>query len=313
MKVLIVCSGTSGQISPFIVEQAESLKKNRVKIDYFLIIEKGFFGYIKSRKELLKKGNDFKPNIIHAHYGLSGLLANLQRKTPVVTTFHGGDIYIKQSNILLLFLSLLATFLSKTNIFVNNNIPLFFRLNYYRVIPCGVFQSIFSPISKSKARKQMQFEKTTRYILFSSSFDNVIKNYPLAKRALGLLNDENIKLIELKGCTRQEVSILMNTADLALMTSVSEGSPQFIKEAMACNIPIVSTDVGDVKEVIGNTEGCYITTFEPEDVADKIKKALEFAETKGRTKGRERLKELGLDSKTVAKKIINVYEKVLKS
>ena len=81
---------------------------------------------------------------------------------------------------------------------------------------------------------------------------------------------------------------------------------------MACNCPIVSTDVGDVRWVIGNTEGCYKCSYEPGDVAEKIKMALEFARTKGRTKGRQRIIELGLDSESIAKRIVEVYESVIK-
>ena len=64
-----------------------------------------------------------------------------------------------------------------------------------------------------------------------------------------------------------------------------EGSSNVIKEAMACNCPIVTTDAGDAKWVIGNTAGCYVSTFEPEDVADKIKQALSFSQKQGTTLG----------------------------
>jgi teichuronic acid biosynthesis glycosyltransferase TuaC len=93
---------------------------------------------------------------------------------------------------------------------------------------------------------------------------------------------------------------------VVLLTSLWEGSPNVIKEAMACNTPIVSTDVGDVKEIIGKTEGCFITSFDPEDVSDKIKKALEFGK---RTTGREDIKHL--ESGVVAKRIIAIYKNVL--
>lgn len=99
-----------------------------------------------------------------------------------------------------------------------------------------------------------------------------------------------------------------NAADVVLLTSLWEGSPNAIKEAMACNCPVVSTDVGDVREVIGNTEGCYISSFEPRDVAKKIQMALDFSK---RTNGKQSIIELGLDSKTVANKIINIYTKVI--
>ena len=96
--------------------------------------------------------------------------------------------------------------------------------------------------------------------------------------------------------------------ELVILTSLWEGSPNVIKEAMACNCPIVSTNVGDVRWVIGDTEGCYITSFDPEDVAEKIKLALEFGK---RTNGRDRIIELGLDSETIAKRLIDIYSKVL--
>ena len=102
-----------------------------------------------------------------------------------------------------------------------------------------------------------------------------------------------------------------NAADLLLLTSKHEGSPNIIKEAMACNCPVVSTDVGDVRWVIGNTKGCYITSSNPVGVAQKVMLALEFSEKNSRTKGRERIMELGLDSDTIAAKIIAVYKKVL--
>ena len=98
----------------------------------------------------------------------------------------------------------------------------------------------------------------------------------------------------------------LNAADALVLTSLWEGSPNVIKEAMACNLPIVSTDVGDVKEVIGDTEGCYITSYEPSDVAGKIKLALDFGK---RTNGREKIKHLEIN--TIAKRIIDVYNEVL--
>ncbi len=99
---------------------------------------------------------------------------------------------------------------------------------------------------------------------------------------------------------------MLNASNLLLLTSFSEGSPQIIKEAMACNCPIVATDVGDIKEVIGNTEGCYITSFNPDDVAAKIKLALDFNK---RTNGREKIKPF--DNELIAKKIYKIYTRII--
>ena len=127
----------------------------------------------------------------------------------------------------------------------------------------------------------------------------------MAKKAISLV-DKDINLIELRWYNREKVNLIMNAVDLLLVTSHSETGPLVVKEAMACNCPIVSTDVGDVKSIIGGTEGCYITTYDPEDVAYKIKRALDFGK---RTNGREKIKHFDLN--IIARKIIRVYEKVL--
>ena len=98
-------------------------------------------------------------------------------------------------------------------------------------------------------------------------------------------------------------------ADALLLTSVSEGSPQVIKEALACGLPIVSVDVGDVKERTDGVEGCYVASSrDPEELAGLLKTALSFD---GRTKGREALLRDGLTSDAVAGRLLDVYKKVL--
>ena len=156
------------------------------------------------------------------------------------------------------------------------------------------------------ARKELQLDNNVRYVLFAGAFENKVKNADLALKAVASLL--NIKLLEFNGYSREQAVTLMNAVDCVLMTSYSEGSPQFIKEAMACNCPIVSVAVGDVPEVIKNMEGCYISTYEVEDVAEKLHQALL---TGKRTEGRKRIIELNLDSKSIGNRIVEVYEKVI--
>ncbi len=133
------------------------------------------------------------------------------------------------------------------------------------------------------------------------------KTSPLAQKAFDNLSvKENIKLKTVYDIDYSLVPDYISAADVVLLTSHFEGSPNIIKEAMACNCPIVSTDVGDVREVIGNTEGCYISSFDPNDVADKLTKALNFA---NKTTGRENTKHL--DDKVIAQKLIDIYESVI--
>ncbi|MDR3704393.1 MAG: glycosyltransferase [Paludibacteraceae bacterium] len=303
MKVLVVCSYNAGSIAPFIVEQAEALIDRGFEIDYFTIQKKGITGYLLSRKKLLQKINSYTPDIIHAHYGLSGLLANLQHKVPVVTTYHGSDINNPKAR----FFSFIAIKLSKFNIFVSQKlIDIAKPKGKYTYLPCGIDLSLFQPKSKMEARKKLNLDVQKKYILFSGTFSNTVKNYPLAKQAVETL--QAVELLELNRYARWQVALLMNAVDVVLMTSFTEGSPQFIKEAMACNCPIVSTDVGDVKEVIGSTTGCYITSFDATDVTDKLRQALVF---NSRTSGRSEV--LRFDNKLIVEKIIEVYNQVLKS
>jgi glycosyltransferase involved in cell wall biosynthesis len=278
-----------------------------LELEFFLIKGKGFLGYLKNFPKLKSKINNYKPEIIHAHYGLSGLLAVIQRKVPVVVTFHGSDINYRIPKVF----SILATKLSAQNIFVSKELAKISNVKKFFIIPCGIDLKLFSEKSKIEARMNLKLDVEKEYILFSSSFSNPVKNYPLAKKAVQLLQNPNLILIELKGYSRTEVSLLMNAVDLVLVTSFSEGSPQIVKEAMSCNCPVVSTDVGDISEVFGRTEGYYLCPSTPEDLAEKIIKALEFRKTYGQTKGRDRIIEMGFDSLSVAKKILAVYNEVL--
>ena len=146
------------------------------------------------------------------------------------------------------------------------------------------------------------------YVLFAGAFDNEVKNAPLAKQVVELIGDGGCELLELKGYSREEVTLLMCAADAVLMTSLTEGSPQVIKEAMACGCPIVSVDVGDVKERMDGVEGCFVAaTREPEELAGLLKTTIAF---EGRTKGREKLIADGLDNRMVARRLMEIYEKV---
>lgn len=281
----------------------DSLKSEGIECEYFGIQGIGVIGYLKSFLKLKKMIKAFNPNVIHAHYGLSGLLANLQRSIPVITTYHGSDINNKK----VLPFSKLAIVLSAYNIFVSQKtIDIAKPKKSFILLPCGVDLDTFYHIEKEEARRILQIESNAHVVLFAGAFENAVKNPDLAKAAIQLLTDVDLK--ELKGYTRKEVNLLMNAVDLALMTSFTEGSPQFVKEVMACGCPLVSVDVGDVKEVTAGVEGCYIVSREAEEIAEKLQIALNF---KGRTHGRERIVELGLENRKVAETILTIYNNVI--
>ena len=307
MKILVVASFNKGRFAPFILEQVAALKEKGCEINFFGLHGKGIKGYLKNLSELKNKIEEVRPDVIHAHYGLSGLLANLQRRVPVVTTYHGSDINDKKA----LRFSKIAMRLSAWNIYVSNKtLEIANPKNKYTLLPCGIDLTDLQLTERREAKRQMNLSETKKYILFFCAFDNVVKNAPLAKEVVSHVQDEDAKLLELKGYSREEVTLLMCAANAFLMTSFTEGSPQVIKEAMACGCPIVSVDVGDVKERVEEVEGCYVAkTREPKELAELLQKAMIFD---GKTNGRGKLLADGLDNMLVAEKLMQIYNKALK-
>ena len=345
MKVLIVASDKGDHFTPFVEEQISALKAYGVETIRYAIRGKGIMGYLKELPQLKKYIRIHKPDVIHAHFGLSGLLANLQCRVPVVTTYHGSDI--NKPNIRRF--SKVAMRLSKANIFVSKrNIALAgysedtsaatkslpFREGYGvgYLLPCGVNLTDDQLITRTEARKALGIADDAIIVLFAGAFNNAVKDPALAQEAISICNsamsnrqwaiDEEsnrqspianrlIELFELRGYTRVQVNQLMCAANCLLMTSKTEGSPQVIKEAMACGCPIVSVDVGDVAERTDGVEGCYVVrTREPKDIAQALLQAITF---EGRTNGRDKIIEMGLSNEQVAEQLVEIYDIIILS
>lgn len=306
---------------PFVTEQGEAIRVLGHEVDYFLV--RG--NYIIAVKELKEKIREFHPDIIHAHFGLSAITAELQSLVPVVTTFHNGETLNWYINLLTSLMSLKAQHV----IYVAQHIRdlCYFKARHYSIIPCGVPMEKMTIIPKNVARAQLGWSNDKKYILFGGAFGNKRKNYKLLKDAVDKIQIANkqlqIECIEMKGLSREECVLRMCAADLFALPSHSEGSPQALKEAMAVNCPCLATDIADVRELFGAEPGHWILrnprkTHERWDSDNKslnemvalLEEALEY---EGRTNGRERIIELGLTNEQVAKRIIEVYENILKS
>jgi teichuronic acid biosynthesis glycosyltransferase TuaC len=296
MRIIVVCSYRSfspysNYISPFIWEQVSELSKLGYDFRFVLAKGGGWTAYLKCVRVLLKEINEFSPQIIHAHGGICGLISNIQRKVPVVTTYHGSDI----NNIFLRLFSIQAIRLSAYNIFVSKQLLEIAKPSErFEVVPCGVDTNTFRPLDKYFCRKQLGWDRDKVYILFSKAFFVKVDKI------------DNSELIELHGYNREEVNLLMNAVDVALLTSFSEGSPQFIKEAMACNCPIVSVETGDVASIIRDTEGCYLSTYEVDVLVSRLQSAIDYG-----TKTNGRTKIMRYDNSNIAENIHSIYRKVV--
>ena len=303
MRVLCVARYKKRGYAPFVTEQVEALKKAGVECRYFPVCSRGMAGYLLQVPALRHAIREFKPDIVHAHYGLCGLFANLQRKVPVVTTYHGSDI--NESGVRRL--SRVAIGLSRFNIFVSKRLlNIVAPVKNSAVIPCGINFDDYPMVEKEDARRLMGLKQEGKYILFAGAFDNPIKNASLAQAAVSQL--QGVQLLELKGYSRSQVALLMQAVDAMIMTSITEGSPQVVKEAMACGCPIVSVDVGDVKERVKGVEGCFVSnTYKPEEMASLLDKALSFGM---RTDGRNAIIRDDLTGEAVAYRLKEVYNQV---
>jgi len=308
LKILFVSSGNKKVgVSPIVRNQGRSLISQSIILDHYAIDGKGFLGYAKNIALLARVVKKGKYNLIHAHYSLSGFVAGVAClfNNNTIVSLMGSDI--EKQKISRIFIRLFNFFSWSAVIVKSKRLKDKIGIKNAHILPNGVNLEIFKPEDYKKAREKIGFEVSKNYVLFLANPNRPEKNFTLAKAAIEICKkDFDVELIVLHEIPHKQIPDYLSATDVLLLTSHFEGSPNVIKEAMACNCPIVSTDVGDVKEVMGDTDGCYISSFDPENVAQKLKMALEFGK---RTNGRENIQHL--DDKVIAKRLIDIYKSVL--
>ena len=285
----------------FVGDQVESLRRLGVDVDVFFMNGRGnklnyLWAYPRLWNTLRKKRYD----VIHAHYVFSGLVARAQWQAPVVLTHHGPEVFMTWER----HVCRLATPWFDRVIVVSPEMRE--RLGYKDaiVIPCGVDMQRFAPISQKEARLRSGLPQDKKLVLWAGEHFRPEKRFEIAEEAMRRLTaeDPSVELVLLSGRPHADVPVYMNAADVLLLTSDAEGSPMVVKEAMSCNLPVVSTAVGDVPDVIGGTAGCFVTSQDPADVVTNLKRALSFGK---RTNGREAVAHMELDE--ISRRIIDVY------
>ena len=319
MRILFVVSGNSPnfEVVPFIRYQADSIIDQGHYVDFFRVIGKGSIGYLRNIKRLRRKIKSDQYDIIHAHYTFNGLISLMSgTRIPIIVSYMGTDTYgdydihgkrLIKSYINIIISKVIQPFIDGIIVKSPNIKQMIFRKKHVFTVPNGVNLSVFKEASTIEARVHLGLSESKKIVLFMGKKDEYNKNFNLIKQAFKYL-PENFELVAPFPVPPEDMLNYYNASNVLVLSSYSEGSPNVIKEAMACNIPIVSTDVGDIKWLLGDLEGHFLTAYDPEDVAKKIKSAINFNK---RTKGREHIMSLGLDSATTAGKIIGVYEKVL--
>ncbi len=321
MNVLFVSGGNSKNfnIAPFIKAQGDSLQKKGVNILYYPVKGKGIWGYLKNAASIRKQVKQDKIDVIHAHYTLSGWVSVLSfSRRPIVLSLMGSDAYGEyigvnkinfKSRYLILLTYLIQPFVASI-ICKSEHIKSFVYLKKKaRVIPNGIIFENFK-IFESDIKKELDLTANRKHVLFLGNPKDPRKNYKLLEDAIKILNDESISILAPYPITHDEVVKYLNAVDVLVAPSFMEGSSNLVKEAMACNCPVISTPVGDSEWLFGKEPGHYITFFSAKELAAKISDALTFKAQNGSTQGRQRLISLGLEDQVVAEKIISIYHRI---
>ena len=318
MRVLFVSGGNQANlVNPIIHNQALSLQKCGIEIDHFSIKGKGARGYLANVSILRSHLAENKYDIIHAHFGFSGIVSEMaQKRQNLIVSFMGDDLmgvrnsrgkYTLKGKAFVLIHRWMARHRFSFNIVKTAEMNRKLKSANSEVIPNGVNFEKFKPLpNMGELRKKLGIDRDKKLVIFVSDPKRAEKNFELAQNAHIVLNHENSQLKALHGISQDELVLYYNAADVLLLTSTHEGSPNVVKEAMACNLPVVATDVGDVRELFSDTHGCYLTSFEPSNVASNLDSALKFGQ---RTNGRDKIRHL--DEKLIAEKIISVYNRIL--
>ena len=309
MKVLVLTNMYPTLDMPtlgtFVRDQVKALRKEGVDVDVFFFNgRKNRLNYLWAIFRLWAWLLSHRYDLVHAHYVFSGIVARTQFLHPVVLTQHGPEVFMTWER----FPCRMITPLVDKVIVVSQEQKR--KLGYKKavVIPCGIDFDLFSPMPRDETRRKLNLSPEKKLVLWAGEYLRPEKRYDIVEAGVALAR-ERAPSVERVLSSRQPhdlVPLDMNACDVLLLVSDGEGSPMVIKEAMACNMPIVSVPVGDVAEVIGGTDGCYLCSQDPSDVAEKLRLALSRP---GRTNGREVIKHM--EQGSIAKRIIALYKEVL--
>jgi glycosyltransferase involved in cell wall biosynthesis len=257
-------------------------------------------------------------DLIHAHYGYCGWLARLNLRKPLVVSFMGSDLLgvataagtVTRTSRAIVGLDKLLARIADAVIVKSPEMAQTISRVKAHVIPNGVDLDSFVPFSRERAREELRWTSGHR-VLFPGCVAEARKGYELARaaadRAAELLG-ERIELVPLCDVAAAQVPLYLNACDAMLMTSFWEGSPNAVKEAMACNLPVVSVPVGDVPELIGDVRGCAVCSRDSEQLARSLAEVLAAGAP---SDGREALRRKGLDLESAARRVQAVYDVVL--
>jgi len=312
MKILFVTSRyptkqEPGE-SPAIAHQEQAIRALNHEVDVlFFDTSRYKLNYLKALWEILWRvqiRNEY--DIVHAHYGaLCGLIACLQTRCPTVVTYRGSDVMWKRERPV----SRIVAGLAKQNIVMTAEMKQILGRADAHIVPYGIDLRVFKPYPRQAARAELGLPPDAPLVLFPYDPTRTVKRYDLVQQAIEILKPEfpDLHIVTIQAKPPEVVATYMNACDALVLTSDREGAPVAIREALACTLPIVSVDVGDVADLIRETAACHIVSRNPTDIADKLAMVLRSGQ---RSNGW--LVAQTMDLSNVAARVVAVYETTLR-
>jgi teichuronic acid biosynthesis glycosyltransferase TuaC len=301
----------------FVQAQMESLRPLGVQYDVLFVNgRESKWNYVRGILEMRRRLRNHRFDLIHAHFGLAGWVARFQLGVPVVVSFMGDDVlgrYKRNGRIsfvgrIFRISSLVLARLVSEVIVKTRPMKSQLGLGAAHVIPNGVDLNLFRPTDAIQARRSLGLDLRKKFALFP--YDPALENkrHDLIRAAIDIARERapELELLVVFAKPRPKFAQFLNASNVLVLASNSEGSPNVVKEAMACNLPVVTVAVGDAAELIGSTEGCFVVPRDARAIAEKI---VEVCQRAMRTRGREKI--AALSEENIGKRILQVYDAAL--
>ena len=273
MRILAVTnmlpSAGNPKAGTFVEQQIKGLRDAGVDVEMLHIDRVGLgpLAYVKTVGIVRSRMEQVRPDLVHVMYGgvMAFLVTRATRACPTVVSYCGSDLLgarhgpaaFRLRNAVGVFASHVAA-RHADGIVVKSHglrqaLPKDIDPSRTRTIPNGIDLGRFRPLDRLECRQKLGWEPDVFHVLFPTADPRAWdKRWPLAEAAVAELNRMGVRteIHGLPGVPHEEVPVWMNAADVLLLTSDHEGSPNIVKEALGCNRPVVSVDVGDVRERI---------------------------------------------------------------
>ena len=301
---------------PFVVRQVEFLRRAGVDVDVFPFRgARKPLNYLRAWYRVQQKLRRNSYDVIHAQWGQSAPTA-LPTRLPLVVTFRGGEgegivgdhgRYTLSGRVLRAVSAYVARRADEL-VVVSAHMQSYLPPRRVHVIPSGLDFSKLPLIDRQDARRELGLSASKRLVLFVGNPEESRKRYALAQDVVSRLDKSlDAELVVAWKVPHARVPLYMNACDALLFVSMYEGSPNVVKEALACNLPVVSVDVGDVAERLARVAGCRLC---PDSDPGRLALALaEVLRANTRIDGRTAVREL--DENLLAQRMLQVYRRAI--